>query len=478
MSPPLGSPHLLIGQKGSGKSALLNFTLKVNEKLGIPTVKIKPSDITVDLNKIDSALGNITHVYKRIVLLAIATQILEKKSGLLLGADAELYEECVREGTKRADLITKVARSFSGIARVGDKIDLSAAFPALPSMTAARLSSAISMSLNEKKFVLLFDDTDQVANLTQVDHLNRIWAIILAVRAITEENPSVTAIVTLRTEVWNRLKRDEFGQRDQIDHFGNLCTMMNPTRELVTEILERRLDLAKRSSGCEEGKYACFFEGNGARAPHSTAFSNWRDLIVIRSRERPRDAIQLLNNLAKQAIDSEKEKIDEADFRAVMPTFSKGRAELIAQELQGECGQVLEILNSFAKLNFDENGFKAGAEQVLTHLSNLPGAFGIQIHGRTLTQGRRDHAFILWDFLFANGILNARVADNEKKDGYRHLVPSAEARLVSEKNWNEMQRVIWEIHPAYRDHLMEEHAKRQRQVGLPPVKPKRRKKRR
>lgn len=60
-----------------------------------------------------------------------------------------------------------------------------------------------------------------------------------------------------------------------------------------------------------------------AHAPQSSELRTWENLITVRSRERPRDTIQLISALAKEALSKRKEKIDQKVFIDVMPIFQK-----------------------------------------------------------------------------------------------------------------------------------------------------------
>lgn len=247
------------------------------------------------------------------------------------------------------DLIGRIARAIPDIARPLIKLDLSKVFPALTSVTRTELEKAISRNIAEKRLYLFIDDTDQVANPEKVGHLNRIWALILAVRMLTQRVSEIRAVVTLRSEVWDRLKSESVGQRDQTDHFTSLCIRLSSDEEHIRRIISRRLSFAAAACHYKYNDfYEFFFEGKVARAPNSEDYRSWEDLILVRSRLRPRDAIQLINSLADKAISLGTPKITEDHFRAVMPSFSESRATLFGQEVERECPTALEIVRSFA----------------------------------------------------------------------------------------------------------------------------------
>jgi len=104
-----------------------------------------------------------------------------------------------------------------------------------------------------------------------------------------------------------------------------------------------------------------FFEGDSPRMPTSEQRSSWPDIIKTRSRERPRDAVQLINMLAKQAASPLPALITEDTLASVMPIYSKERADLLAQEFERECPSLDQVLRSFAGVEYDNGSFLASA---------------------------------------------------------------------------------------------------------------------
>lgn len=468
LSPPPGNPLLLIGRKGTGKSAIIDFAVKLLDEQKIPAIMLQPRDIpTSDLTDADS-LGDVERKFHGIILGAIAAKLSEDRTGLLRGDDAKLYDEAVRAGHRSPDVVGKIARSLPSIAKPFVSADFTSTLPTLNTASRREIETAIANRVVEKRFHIFVDDTDQIANPEKPGHLNRIWGLLLAIRELSSRIPEICAVITLREEVWERLKREQAGQRDQTDHFSSLIVPVSSSDDHVARIVEVRLRQASERCDPNEGLYPTFFDGPGARAPLSPDFRSWRDLIVVRSRKRPRDAIQLVNALADHALNrAGKPKIDEATFRSVMPRFSEERANLFAQEVEAEFPQALDVLRSFALADYEQGGFRLTADQTRDHLRKVSSQFGITIHGRTIRPERENDVFDVWRFLYQSNVLNARVSDSRAKDGYRHVQSSAEPDLVSKARWNEMQSMLWEINPAFRDYLVSRQADHEAKTGLP-----------
>lgn len=471
ITPPPSSPRILIGKKGSGKSAIIDFLMALAEKAKVPALHLKPLDMDYGGISDSAAVGELTKIAYTTLTIAIARKLGETQTGFISASDSSLYEEAIRAGLTERDTIGKLARLLPKLAKPYTTCDFSSLLPTQDRASLQKLESSIQENLAQSKngFYLFIDDTDQVAAPDKSGHLNRIWGFLLATRELTQVIPELRCIVTFREEVWRRLTTDRAGQRDQTDHFSTLTHYLHPTREHVREIVERRVMLAAEEALTRPTKLPWdeFFEGHSPRIPSSEERSSWHDLIVVRSRERPRDAVQLINALCEAAIIDSKTKIDENIFAKVMPEFSRQRAILLAQEAEQECPVIDPLMRTFSDLNFDYGSFKLTNEALRKHLSAITG-FSITLYGRILQLSREDDLISLWRYLYEIGFINARLSDKREKDGFRHVYPHMDPSLVSKARWNDMQSAIWEIGPAYRDYLISIQKEHASKTGLAP----------
>jgi hypothetical protein len=174
--------------------------------------------------------------------------------------------------------------------------------------------------------------------------------------------------------------------------------------------------------------------------------------------------------LARQAILKQHSLIKEEDFRAVMPQFSENRASLFAREVEAECPEALEVIRAFADTPPSEWGFRFKAEEVRDTLARTATKFGIVLHGRSIRPNVEADILELWRFLYASNVLNARISDTNASEGYRHLDAGADPMLVTKTRWNEMQAILWEVNPAYRDFLMHRYQEKLQSAGGLPKK--------
>lgn len=471
ISPLPGNPVLLVGDKGSGKSALIDFSYRLISSQGTPCVSLTSFDIDTSKIQNNASTGDMVRILYDTLLISIAKKLSEESTGWFVKDYANLYHAATNSGARAPDLPGKIGKFISEASKSITKVDLNAAFPYLLQSTREEVESSAKRIVGKRSFYLFIDDTDQITSPEERTHLNRVWALILAARRIAEKIPELKCIISLRSEVWSRLQRDSSGQRDQYDHFRSLVVKMKKDKEHVKKILLRRFSLAANDIGVGADFYEIFFDRRSARAPQSKELRSWEDLISVRSRDRPRDAIQLVAGLARHAIAKKQSKIDQSVFQEVMPEFSREISEEFAREVVRECPEALEILKSFSEADFDHTGFTLGADAALNHFKILPSRFGIHLFGKTLQQGVEQDAFELWHFFYSCGVLNARVSDATMKDGFRHLSIDIDRFVVSKIRWNEMQKILWEINTVYRDYLMQLHENASKYTGLPYKRP-------
>ncbi|WP_155999233.1 P-loop ATPase, Sll1717 family [Thioalkalivibrio sp. ALJ16] len=417
---PSGSPRIIVGNKGIGKTAILEWLFNAAKKKRIPTLFLRPDDIELSVMQGVSDVATIKRNMYSCFLDAVATGIAQNLSGYLKGPAAKLYNESVAKGSREADWVGKLLSVLSKISTSAGRIDAKslAADLAKTSSSESELAQTIQNHLldEEKVFLLLLDDTDQVATLDDPNHLNRIWGLLLAVRKLTSTSPNIKCIVTLRTEVWMRLLRNEKGQRDQIDHFRPLVLSMRAPERLMKTILNKRIEKAAYSGGCSgRPPFLHFFEEDWMNLPTSTERRSWEQFLLKSSRERPRDMIQLVHHLASAAKARGADRIASTDAEYAMQSFSKERAEDLAIEMGFDCASFLDVLRSFVDLDFELE-----FDQLRDHLKALPSRFSLVVFGRAMKPSDEDDAIKILSLLHESGFINPRVTDKRMPDNYRH----------------------------------------------------------
>lgn len=455
LTPAPGNIRLLVGTKGSGKSAFLEASELFLSDAKVPVISLEPLDFAEDPMG-GSSIAEVSSEFLRALVRTIASKISAGLGSLVTGSDQILHRIGLQEGAKQADFLSKFARVVGEIEFKGVKLVPGALLEAGPSALNKQIE-AVEANIRETHgaFFVLFDDLDQVSRFDGGLDVERIYACLIALKKLSSEIPSLRVIVTLRDEVWRALRRARSEKIDQLDHFVMTVRTISPPVEQIKQIIRKRLKAAADELGLRASynEYEPFFKGATGRMPSSDKQSSWDDLIATRSRERPRDAVQLIGSLALKKTQKPSPLIDDDDLAEVMPEFSRERVELVAQEYKTVCPQLSEVIEALRDMPFRAGSYTALTEDVRVFLGRLGGRFSITINGKATNTSSVDGVFEVWRLLYDVGVLNARVSDNREDANYRHVAPRERPNLVSLAHWNEMQATVWEVNPAYRDRL-------------------------
>jgi len=451
-----GSLRILVANKGAGKSALAEWLRKTAVEAKMPCVLVRPDELVDMGSPAATDLSTLKGFFYEKLLRTVAAEIGSQIGSYLplTGDQARLYEEARTSGMNREDVITRSVNLISAVSLPTAGIDGSELLRKLSGPTAsAALVKAINNQLlnkDEKLFLLLIDDTDQLATPDDKSQLNKIWALILAVRRLAMSCNSVRPIVTLRASVWARLMHENSGQRDQVDHIRPLVINLKSSDRTITEIVEKRMTTASSSDKVQaRTPYGPYFEGKDVMLPRSNERRSWSDFISKSARERPRDALQLIKTMIEAAMDADHVKIGDEDAANGMDVDSSERVDDVVNEYSLDMPSIRELIDSFHSSNF-EMPFESARE----HLSRSFGITSVTLRGKILKPDQDEHVIQLLALLYEVGFLNARLPDVTKPRGFDHKNYSDDPTFVRYTNWNNLQAAHWEIHPAFRSHLI------------------------
>lgn len=454
---PRGNPRLLVGNKGTGKTAILEFLYMQLAARGIPCILLRPDDLVLPNETIRSLADAKRHAYAELVLAA-AGRLGRDLTYAGSDAEVELVRAAKARGERGLDLVERAARLLIPVGVRVANIDFSS-WISEPDPQEKALGKALGETLakdEDRFFFVLIDDIDQIGDAGETDYLTRIWGLLLGVRKLASENQTIRAVVSLRSEIWMRLEWGAKGHRDQVDHFLPLIYRLAPEDSDVENIVRSRLRVAD-----PPGKLDQFFATKDVELPGSRQRRLWLDFLTKYARGRPRDALQLLRELATAAARSKDPRIESKHVDRVMSSFSRKRVELIAEEYQADCPQLQEIIRGLKALEF-----VLPSEELFNHLAKLPSAFSIRVRGEQLRPERRADVFTLWRLLHEAGVVNGLVSDERERRGFRNVNYPDDPELASPSRWNELSTVNWEVHPVFRQYLIEEQAAEAADLGL------------
>lgn len=446
---------VLVGNKGSGKSALLKYINSVSENAGIPSLLVTPSDLDIEDTSGEEPPAKIIKKLRSAILKAMAISAGNTLSGYLDQKKYQLYRDAVDSGVKSEDLVERILGFLGSIGKVKKIIDTDSISKTSNNSDTTRVQSLKSFVADKEVFYILFDDIDQIENATNPNYYNMIWYTILAMFKIAQELQNVYPIITVRKEIWRQLRKNTSGNWDKYDHIRDMVVFLDPDRAELKKIVSNRIDSCVKNNNLHiKGmkNLHLFFDGDDCKLPTSTERRTWLDYLSGSSRENPRDVIQLIHHLVKSAIDSNHKTINDDDVETTAYAYSKERENDLVEQNKDLCKNLDAVVRYFAR----KKTFSFTAEELLKTLDQASSNCSIFINGRQVHQGIRSDTFFLWDFLFRLSFINPKVYDIKQPKNYRFLMYEDDDNLIQECRWNDLQQTTWEIKQCYRSFLIEE----------------------
>ncbi len=451
IEPIPGTMRILVGNKGSGKSAILERLLNGADKNKVPVIRITPANL-VDLVFEESiSPARIISIVRESVIKYMAIEYGRKMKGFLSEDDDRLFKEASKNGVAKKTLIDHLVEKLKPVGKGISDIDFDSMCGNENNTSCLKVSIENRLAKNGKAFYVLMDDIDQIASVERRDRNDIIWGVLLAMFNIAQELCNVFPIITVRKEIWRQLMVDN-GNRDKYDQIRNMVYNLEPTKEDMIEIVEKRLSYCTQKNGIgvlNHNPYYYYFEGQDCKLPSTNERRTWSDYFISSSRGNPRDIIQLVNHLIVNAIKNERDRINDNDVEETSLAYSQERFNDLISQNKDFCTGLDHIVRSFSK----ENKFEFTTEEIRAHISSAIGAGRVTINKHNINTNNPDDIFILWDVLSNIGFLNTQTIDNRQAKRYSFL--KYDSSLIKMSRWNDLQKYTWHIHPCYRSYLID-----------------------
>lgn len=420
--------RILVGHKGIGKSALFKVAMAedIDEK-GFLAVVIKPDDVVGIQSEGGDFLGDIKN-WKQGIIKIITEKVLdslgvENTNSILskvtwhTGQVIETLERCILDGVKRAK-------------------------------NGGHENSSAHRFLQTKTIVIYIDDLDRGWKGRPQD-IERISALLNAVRDLSGENEGVRFRIALRSDVYFLYRTAD----ESTDKIEGSVIWYSWTNHDILILLAKRIETYfgrelndSKTSVLSQARIAEYlnpvmdstFHGKGGWASIPT----YRMLMTL-IRKRPRDLVKICTLAARKANDMGRSKISSEHFTAVFEEYSQGRIQDTVNEYRSELKDIKRLILSMRptmKERSGHQGFLFTTEQLLKKLKNSTQSGQFMFANKHYASAKE-----LAAFLYKINFLTAR------KD-----MPSGEIdRKYFEENRYLSNEFVdfgysWEIHPAYR----------------------------
>ena len=420
------SLRILVGHKGVGKSALFTVAMFEDKEKGHLPILIKPDDIA-DLGQKNDNFLQLIRDWKKGLQKIIASKVLTS-----LGL------------SDQASKLSKLA-NFSGqlVNFLLETIDVSKEKINLD----ASKQHLIKAFVKTKKIIVYIDDLDRGWQ-SRPEDIQRISALVNAIRDLSNENKAINFKISLRSDVYF-LYRTSDESTDKIESSVIWYSWSN--HEILLLLIKRietffgntfNIDSYKNLRQQQLSLYlASVFDKryNGS--------GKWSDVpmhkvLMSMIRKRPRDLVKLCTLAARQAQSSKNDHIKTLHLKAIFEEYSQGRIQDTINEYKSELPSIERLLLGMKptrKTLQAKDGYIYTSSELNTKINNIleQGKF-------TSTNGKLLLAKDLAQFLYKINFITARkvVEDGIDRKYFE------ENRYLSTQYAN--FGYDWEVHPAFR----------------------------
>lgn len=418
--------RILVGHKGTGKSALFKVAIAEERENGNLPILIKPDDIA-ELGKSDENFLLRIRQWKFGLTKIIGTKVLNE-----LG----MYDESIagKLGLFGVKLISFVSDTVKALK---DNVDLEPA-----------QKKAAEYFLRTKKIIVYLDDLDRGWE-GKKDDINRISALLNAIRDMSNDNPGLLFKVSLRSDVYY-LVRTSDESTDKIE--GSVVWYKWTNHEILVLLIKRILTYFGEVVDEEKlintpQRYLCYnldrvfepkFYGKGKWEEVST-----HRILMSLTRKRPRDLVKLCSLAAQKAYASGSNLIGSPHFQAIFEEYSQGRIQDTINEYKTELPQIEKLvfgMKPSKKERFASDGYIYSTSELQQKINNIK-----QQNNFAFTNGRAATAKDLAQFLYKINFLTARKKIEEGTIQRKYF---EENRYLSNSFVD--FGYDWEVHPAFR----------------------------
>jgi hypothetical protein len=424
--------RIIVGHKGIGKSAIFKMALNEDSNKSRLAILIKPDDIA-DLGKnTDDPLQTIRD-WKIGLNSIIATKALEAVNLL---DKTELITTPLKITGKALSFI---AESFKK--KIQENISL-----------APTEKLIIEKFLKHSKIVIYIDDLDRGWQSRKED-INRISALLIAVRDLSNESPGLNFKISLRSDVYY-LVRTSDESTDKIE--GSVIWHKWTNQEILLLLIKRiesyfnrevnidhlRNTRSRHLSHYLDTIFASRFNSTGVWA-NTPMYRVLMSLI----RKRPRDLVKLCTLAARDAFDNNSSLITTPNLQAIFEEYSQGRIQDTINEYKSELPTIERLIFGM-KPNGQQSKsgrwFQYNTNELRSKIFNImQNTTFVFSNGRPAGQAELAHFLYKINFITARKIIINSEGEEEIDRKYFE-----ENRYLSSKTVDFGYE--WEVHPAFR----------------------------
>jgi len=418
--------RILVGHKGTGKSALFKVAISEERESGNLPILIKPDDIA-ELGKADENF---------------LLKIRQWKLGLIKIIGEKVFSEF---GVRDEKILTKLSQfGLNLLSYISESVEIAKKNIDLTESQ----RKLIGNFLAKKKIIVYIDDLDRGWE-GKKDDINRISALLNSVRDLSNENQGLLFKVSLRSDVYY-LVRTSDESTDKIEGSVVWCNWSN--HEILVLLIKRILtyfgEAINEQSLMKTPQQHLRFYLDKIMESKFSGQGKWKNVYmykVIMSliRKRPRDIVKLCSLAARQAQLSASSLIKTEHFQAIFEEYSQGRIQDTINEYKSELPNIENLLFGMRptkKQKIASDGYIYTTTELIKKLNDIK-----QRTNFIFKNGRTASAQELAQFLYKINFLTARKKLNTGEIQRKYF---EENRYISSSFVDFGYE--WEVHPAFR----------------------------
>lgn len=320
---------IIVGHKGTGKSALLKILETEERNCNNIPISIRPDDI---FEQTETDINRMIRMWQEGLSKIIFDKLIQNIFLINKEGKDQTFKNWL--GSFSRLTLTVLGKKYADIHKYG-------------------------VDLSYKKFLALFKDvifTKRVVTVF-IDDLDRGWkndeheirnisAMLNALRAITREVPNIKFRVALRSSVYYAVRTSD----ESTDKVENSVVWLRWTNHEILVMLVKRILLFLKKKNVDENDLTTKKQSELSRylneifESHFQGRGHWENapmyqVLLSLIRQRPRDLIKLCTLAAREAYTRKHDKILTSDLENIFRVYSTGRLTDTINEYSSELNE-------------------------------------------------------------------------------------------------------------------------------------------
>ncbi len=446
--------QIVVGEKGTGKSAILKMAYIEMEKTDVIPIWIRLDDLSELFGTIlkSSNLYELKTLWKRSISKLVASKLVANESLIVSDDHEKAIKWAYEEGYASRDFISKLVKMLKPL--YDNKLCLEEG--------KTKGEQHILKRIAESLKVRLFLDDFDLDWSGKADDILKIKSLLLALSDMSNDISGISIRIALRTDVYEMIRNEEFSDKFESDIIK--CTWNN--HEIMKTLAKRicayfnvpfdetnTMDQSTLQYNIVDYLNYIFvrkFDDETriwANAPtHKVLYS----LI----RRKPRDLVKLCQSVAEEAYKRKLSLIDSSCFLAVLESYSQERLKDLVNEYKKQLPKLEELLVRMAPTqeeyaNKSKERYVFSTDELYKKIRNIQQNIDIGIYQPNFNQINKADFHQIAHFMYKIGFITGR---KRNVSGKIERVYYDEDPYILKANIGD-RGYSWEIHPAYRGAL-------------------------